>query len=108
MDRYKKYSYDQGVLLPLFFDRQILPGAFEYSLNHIIDNEIDLTIFDSRYKNDETGAPACDPKILFKIILFAYSKGITSRKLAGTKQELRESDRKNLSGNGSFGLWKYI
>ena len=83
MAKYKKYSYDQGVLLPVFFDRQILPSTFEYSLNHIIDNEIDLTIFDSRYKNDETGAPAYDPKILLKIILFAYSKGITSsRKIA--------------------------
>jgi len=75
MARYKNYSYDQGILLPVFFDRQILPGTFEYSLNHMIDNEVDLKVFDSRYKNDETGAPAYDPKILLKIILFAYSRG---------------------------------
>lgn len=88
MAKYKNYSYDQGVFLPIFFDRQILPGTFEYTLNHLIDNEIDLAVFDKRYNNDETGAPAYDPRILLKIVLFAYSKGITSsRKIAQCCEE---------------------
>jgi len=88
MVKYKDYSYDQGVFLPVFFDRQILPGTFEYSLNHLIDNEVDLTIFDKRYNNDETGAKAYDPRILLKTILFAYSRGITSsRKIARRCEE---------------------
>ncbi len=54
----------------------------------MINNEIDLTIFDGRYRNDETGAPAYDPKSLLRIILFAYSRGITSsRKIARCCQE---------------------
>ena len=32
----------------------------------------------ARYKNDETGAPAYDPAILLKVILFAYSRGVTA------------------------------
>ncbi len=44
----------------------------------MIDKKIDLSVFDERYQNDETGAPAYDPAILLKIILYAYSKGITS------------------------------
>jgi len=88
MAKYKKYSYDQGVLLPIFFDRQILPGTFEFSLNHLIDNEVDLSIFDGRYNNDETGAPAYDPRIFLKIVLFAYSRRITSsRKIAQCCEE---------------------
>jgi len=78
MARYKPYSYDQGKLIPVYFADQILPGTFEYALNHIIDNELDLSIFLDRYKNDETGAPAFDPAILLKIVLFSYSHGITS------------------------------
>ena len=40
-------------------------------------------MFDARYHNDETGAPAYDPAILLKIILYAYSRGITqSREIA--------------------------
>ncbi len=88
MAKYKDYSYDQGVFLPIFFDKQILPGTFEYGLNYLVDNKIDLTVFDDKYKNDETGAPAYDPRILLKIILFAYSRWITSsRKIAQCCEE---------------------
>ncbi|MBD3343983.1 MAG: hypothetical protein GF401_02855 [Chitinivibrionales bacterium] len=42
-----------------------------------------MSIFDDRYRNDETGAPAYDPRILLKIILFAYFKGVIySRRIA--------------------------
>jgi transposase len=83
MARYKDYDYSQGKFIPVHFDKQILPGTFEYTLHYLIDHEIDLSIFDLRYNNDETGAPAYDPAILLKIILYAYSRGITSsRKIA--------------------------
>ena len=42
MPRYKDYSYDQGKFIPIFFDKQILPGTFEHTLNHLIDHEMDL------------------------------------------------------------------
>jgi hypothetical protein len=64
--RYKEYDYSQGKFIPLQFDKQILPGTFEYTLHYLIDNELDLSIFDERYQNDETGAPAYDPAILLK------------------------------------------
>lgn len=83
MARYKDYDYSQGKFIPIHFDKQILPRTFEYTLHYLINNEIDLSSFDLRYRNDETGAPAYDPAILLKIILYAYSRGITrSRKIA--------------------------
>lgn len=88
MAHYKPYSYAQGKFIPIHFEKQILPGTFEYSLNHIINNELDLSIFDERYRNEETGATAYDPKILLKIVLFAYSRGITSsRRIAQACEE---------------------
>lgn len=88
MARYKPYSYAQGKLIPIYFEKQILPGTFEHSLNHLIDHELDLSIFDERYKNEETGAPAYDPRILLKIVLFAYSRGIvSSRRIAQACEE---------------------
>jgi transposase len=43
---------------------------------------MDTSIFDDRYRNDETGRWAYDPKILLKIVLFGYSRGlISSRKI---------------------------
>lgn len=88
MARYKDYSYDQRKLIPVSYEEQILPGTFEHTLSYIIDYELDLAIFDHRYRNDDTGAPAYDPRILLKIILFAYSRGIiSSRKIEGLCRE---------------------
>ncbi len=77
MARYKDYSYEQSKLLPIRYCEQILPGTFEYTLHHTID-DLDLAVFDARYQNDETGAPAYNPGVLLKIILFAYSRGVLS------------------------------
>jgi len=86
--RYKSYSYAQGKFIPVHFEKQIIPGTFEYSLNYLIDHKLDLSIFDERYRNEETGATAYDPKILLKIILFAYSRGIvSSRRIAQACEE---------------------
>ena len=78
MARYKQYNYDQQKLLPISFSRQILPGTFEYTLSYIIDYELNLSVLDARFDNDDTGAPAYDPAILLKIVLYAYARGITS------------------------------
>lgn len=88
MARFKPYDYSQMKLVPVSFEQQILPGSFEHTLNRLIDHEIDLTVFEARYQNDETGAPAYDPAILLKIILYAYSKGVSSsREMARLCQE---------------------
>ena len=77
MARFKDYNYDQSKLLPINFSEQILPGSFESTLNYLVDNELDLSVFNSRYNNDETGCPAYDPAILLKIIFAAYARGFT-------------------------------
>jgi transposase len=89
MARYKPYSYAQGKFIAIHFANQILPGTFEYTLNHLIDHDLDLSIFDTRFRNDETGATAYDPRILLKIVLYAYARGIvSSRKI---EQACREN-----------------
>ena len=74
MAKYKHYDYTQSKLIPLNFEKQILQGTFEHTLHYLIDQNLDLSAFDLSYKNDETGAPAYDPRILLKIVLYAYSK----------------------------------
>ena len=88
MARYREYSYEQSLMVPIRLADQVQPGTFEYTVNYLVDNEIDLSVFESRYQNDETGALAYDPAILLKIILFAYSRGIiSSRRIAGACEE---------------------
>ncbi len=78
MARYRHYDPDQTKMIALSYSRQLLPGTFEHALSYLIDNEIDLDRFAARFKNDESGAPAYDPAVLLKVVLFAYSRGITS------------------------------
>jgi len=74
-------------LLPVDFDRQVIPGSFEYALCHLVDRELDLSAFHARYRNDVEGASAFDPAVLIKIILLAYSRGIIhSRKIADASE----------------------
>lgn len=88
MPRYKDHDYSQGRILPVDLEKQIQPGTFEYTVNALIDREIDLSVFDDKYRNDEIGAPAFDPAVLLKIILVAYSRGIiSSRKIARACEE---------------------
>ena len=77
MARYKDYNYGQMKMIPVSFERQILPGSFEHSLSWLIDNEVDLQAFEQHYSNDDSGRPAYDPKLLLKILFLAYSKGVT-------------------------------
>jgi len=78
MAKYIHYDYRQNILVAINFQDQIQPGTFEHALHHLVEHKLDLTSFDAGFKNDENGRPAYDPAILLKIILFAYSRGITS------------------------------
>ena len=82
MAKYKHYDYSQDVLIPVSLKKQLMPGTLEFAIHHLVDTQMDTSIFDDRYNNDETGRWAYDPKILLKVILLAYSRGIIgSRKI---------------------------
>jgi transposase len=83
MAHYKNTDKSQGLLLSINLSDQIIPGTYEHTLNRLIENKLDLSIFDRKYSNDYTGAPAIHPKILLKIIIYCYQMGaISSRKIA--------------------------
>jgi len=76
MAKFKKYDYNQMMMVPVALKDQLMEDTMEYAINEIVEEKIDLTSFLEKYNNDETGRPAYDPKILLKIILLAYSRGI--------------------------------
>ena len=83
MARYKDTDREQGRLLAVNLSEQLVEGTFEYTLNGLIDEKLDLRVFDKKYKNDLTGATAINPRIMLKVILYCYSLGIiSSRKIA--------------------------
>lgn len=82
MARYKEYNYNQMRLLPVSLEHQLMPGTLEFAIHELLDSRVDTCIFEEDYNNDLTGRKAYCPKILLKVVLMAYSRGIlTSRKI---------------------------
>ena len=82
MARYKTYDYRQRVLLPVSLEDQLMPCTLEFAIHSLVEKRLDMAIFEGKYRNDETGRAAYDPKILLKVVLLAYSRGlISSRKI---------------------------
>jgi len=82
MPRFKSYNYDQTIMVPVNLQDQLVPGSLEFAIHYLVDNEIDLSGFEASFKNDVEGRPGYDPRILLKVILTGYSRGIIhSRKL---------------------------
>jgi transposase len=82
MAKYKSYNYSQEVLIPVCLEEQLMPGTLEFAIHTLVETRMNMSIFDDRYSNDETGRWAYDPKILLKVVLLGYSRGlISSRKI---------------------------
>lgn len=82
MPKYKSYNYAQEMMIPVDLEHQLVPGSLEFAIHYLVDHEIGLSGFEARFKNDMEGRPAYDPRILLKVVLFGYSRGVVhSRKL---------------------------
>ena len=88
MAKFKHYDYSQDVLIPVSLKDQLIPGTLEFAIHTLVETRMDTSIFEDRYSNDETGRLAYDPKILLKVILLGYARGlISSRKIESACRE---------------------
>jgi transposase len=77
MARYKAIDTSPR-FLAVDLEKQLLPGSFEHAVHHLLDHEFDLSLFDTRYRNDQSGASAYPPGMLLKVTLCAYAQGVVS------------------------------
>jgi transposase len=89
MAKFKTYDYRQRVFLPVSLEDQMMPGTLEFAIHTLVETRLGTSVFEQKYRNDETGRTAYDPKILLKIILLGYARGlVSSRKI---EQACREN-----------------
>ena len=89
MAKHQHYDYSQAVIAPIFLNDQLVPGTLEYAIHYIVEERLNMSIFDKRYNNDSTGRKSIDPKLLMKIVLYGYSRGmISSRSLEWACQKI--------------------
>jgi len=78
MAKYKPYTYAQDMLIPVSLNEQLMPGSLEYAIHKLVDERMDVSRFDEKYRNDDAGRRAYNPRILLKVVLLGYSRGLTS------------------------------
>jgi transposase len=89
MAKYRSYDYAQMVMISVSLEKNLMPGTLEFAIHELVQRSMDTSIFDRTYHNDTTGCPAYALKILLKVFLLAYARGIiSSRKI---EQACREN-----------------
>jgi transposase len=82
MARYKGYDYSQTMLVAVSLAEQLEPGTLEHTIHYVVEKRLDLSGFDGEHSNDETGRPGYDPRVLLKVVLLGYARGmLSSRRL---------------------------
>ena len=52
MPRFKPGNREQGMMIPVSYDKQITFGTFEHTIDYLMDKRIDTEIFNARYKSE--------------------------------------------------------
>lgn len=74
---FRVYDQDQSFLLPPSLDDWLPADHTARFVSEIVDESLDLTSIYGSYAN-ATGAPPFDPRMMLKLLLYAYSTGVTS------------------------------
>ena len=89
MAKHQHYDYKQSIIEPIFLEDQLVPGTLEYAIHYIVEERLNMSVFDARYNNDATGRKSIYPKLLLKVVLYGYSRGmISSRSLEYACQKI--------------------
>jgi len=104
MPRFKPYNYDQSRFIAIDYRRQILPGTFEYAIDRLINERVDMKGFASSYKNDLRGAPAYDPALLLKVICLLQGHHLQPRDrgVVPHERDLHRAKRRCVSATVEF------
>ncbi|SMX77791.1 Transposase [Brevibacterium sp. Mu109] len=95
--RFREYDQSQQFLLPPSLDDWLAVDDEARFISEIVDDVLDLTDIYASYEKLR-GAPPYDPAMMLKVLLYAYSTGITSsRKIERACQ--RDIAFRWLSGN---------
>jgi len=74
---FRSYDQHQAFLLPPSLDDWLPAGHTARFVSEVVDDMLDLTSIYASYVN-ATGAPPFDPRMMLKLLVYAYSTGVTS------------------------------
>ena len=75
--KFRSYDQHQSFLLPPSLDDWLPAEHTARFVSEVVDDMLDLTAIYASYTN-ATGAPPFDPRMMLKLVVYAYSTGVTS------------------------------
>jgi transposase len=78
MARFIQNSRNQGLLLCVDLDNQLIQGSLEKTIDYLVEEQLNLNDILVDFHNDVAGAPAYHPKDLLKVLFLAFLRGIFS------------------------------
>lgn len=84
---YREYQPDQPFLLPPSLTDWLPEGHLAYFVSEVVDG-MDLSEIFARYEKEERGQPPYHPRMMVKVLVYGYCKGVrSSRKMAQRLEE---------------------
>jgi transposase len=84
---FRPYEPEQTFLMPASLKEWLPPDHLVYFLSDVVD-QLDLTEIMAGYEREERGYPPYHPRMMVKVLLYAYCIGVpSSRKIAGRLEE---------------------
>jgi len=84
---YREYQPDQPFLLPPSLTDWLPEGHLAYFISEVVDT-MDLWEIIAHYEKEERGQPPYHPRMMVKVLLYGYCKGVrSSRKIAQRLEE---------------------
>ena len=74
---FRGYDQNQSFLLPPSLDEWLPAEHVARFVSEVVDDMLDLSMIYASYVN-ATGAPPFDPRMMLKLVIYAYSTGVTS------------------------------
>lgn len=74
---FRGYDQQQSFLLPPSLDDWLAEDDEARFVSEVVDDVLDLSVVYASYES-ASGAPPYDPRMMLKLLLFAYSTGVTS------------------------------
>jgi transposase len=97
--RFRPYHPEQSYLLPPCPSNWLAEGHLAYFIAEIVDT-LDVDTFYARYEGDGRRNSPYDPRMLLKVLVYAYASGVfSSRKIA---KKLEEDVAFRVLGAGNF------
>jgi len=84
---YREYQPDQAFLLPPSLRDWLPEGHLAYFVSEVVD-DMDLSELFAYYEREERGQPPYHPRMMTKVLLYGYCRGVrSSRKIARRLEE---------------------